>query len=138
MATMKQKKAVQNVMENHGNVSKAMRDAGYSNETAKNPRNLTKSKSWEELLEEYFPDDKLARVGDEGLDATRTISATVLVKSDNPNVKTKQANARDVDFIDVPDYQTRHKYYDTALKLKQKYPPEKKDVYIKGEIKMYW
>lgn len=56
----------------------------------------------------------------EGLDSTRTISANVTVKSDDPKVKTKQATARDVDFIDVPDYAVRHKYLETALKLKKR------------------
>lgn len=56
----------------------------------------------------------------EGLESKRTISATVVIKSDDPKVKTKQANARDVDFIDVPDYAIRHKYLETALKLKKR------------------
>lgn len=53
MATEKQKKAVDNLVENRGNVSKAMRDAGYDDTTAKNPKNLTESKGYKELLAEY-------------------------------------------------------------------------------------
>jgi hypothetical protein len=56
----------------------------------------------------------------EGLDANRTISAQVIVKSNDPKVKTKSATARDVDFIDVPDFAIRHKYLETALKLKKR------------------
>ena len=40
MATEKQKQAIENIVENRGNVSKGMRDAGYAEKTAKNPKNL--------------------------------------------------------------------------------------------------
>jgi hypothetical protein len=40
MATIKQKRAVQNMVEKGGNVSKAMRDTGYSPATAENPSKL--------------------------------------------------------------------------------------------------
>lgn len=52
MATIKQIKAINNLVENHGNVSKAMRDAGYDATTAKNPKNLTNSKTFQEKCEE--------------------------------------------------------------------------------------
>jgi len=59
MATLKQRKAIDNVVENGGNVTKAMRDAGYSETTVNNPDNLTKSDAWIELMEAYLPDDML-------------------------------------------------------------------------------
>ncbi len=49
------------MVENGGNVSKAMRDAGYSPQTAKVPQKLTKSAGFAELLEAYLPDDMLLR-----------------------------------------------------------------------------
>jgi hypothetical protein len=52
MATFKQKKAINLMVENRGNVSKAMRDAGYSPATAENPDKLTKSQGFKELMEE--------------------------------------------------------------------------------------
>lgn len=52
MATIKQKKALDKLVENGGNASKAMRDAGYSIETAKDPGKLTRSKGFIELCEE--------------------------------------------------------------------------------------
>lgn len=52
MSTQKQRKAVENMVENGGNVSKAMRDANYSIETAKNPKKLTESKGYKEILNE--------------------------------------------------------------------------------------
>lgn len=122
MATTKQKLAIQKVVENHGNISAAMREVGYTEQTAKNPSNLTTSKAWAELMDKYLPDEKLINKIDQGLEATKTISATVVVKSDDPTVKDKQANSRTMDFIDVPDYATQHKFLETALKIKNKFP----------------
>lgn len=72
MATPKQKQVAKDIMENHGKpISKAMLDAGYTPATSKNPSNLTNSKSWQELMEQYLPDEKLAKVHEEGLEATK-------------------------------------------------------------------
>ena len=48
-----QRRAFKNIVENGGNVSKAMRDAGYSAETAKNPSKLTDTKGFRQLVEEH-------------------------------------------------------------------------------------
>lgn len=124
MATARQKKAMEKLLENHGtSVSAAMRAAGYSPNTAKNPMLLTKSKSWEELLEQYIPDDKLAIKIEEGLEANRIISA----------INTgKQASAATSDFIEVPDFAVRHKYVETSLKIKGKLI-ERKDITSGGK-----
>lgn len=60
--TIKQKEALHNVVENGGNISKGMREAGYSNNTAKNPNKLTNSKAWKDLLDYYLPDEMLLAV----------------------------------------------------------------------------
>jgi len=52
MATIKQKKALEKIMENRGNISKAMKEAGYDDTTARNPKNLTDSKGYKALLTE--------------------------------------------------------------------------------------
>lgn len=59
MATQKQKKAADIIVENHGNVSKAMLEAGYTPATAKNPSNLLDSKGFVELMEEKGLTDSL-------------------------------------------------------------------------------
>lgn len=61
MATFKQIQAINHLVENGGNVSKAMRDAGYSPATAKTPQKLTESAGFAELMEAYLPDDILLR-----------------------------------------------------------------------------
>lgn len=52
MPTLKQKIAVDRLVENRGNVSLSMREAGYDLTTAKNPKNLTESKGYKQLLKE--------------------------------------------------------------------------------------
>lgn len=59
MATVKQKKALNKIVENGGNVSKAMRDVGYSPATAENPSKLTESKGFMELMDELGLTDNL-------------------------------------------------------------------------------
>lgn len=54
MATLKQKLVVAKIIENHGNVSKSMRQVGYSKNTAKVPsKNLTDTKGFKEVLASY-------------------------------------------------------------------------------------
>ncbi len=59
MATKRQKNALNKMVENGGNVSKAMRDAGYSKETAKSPSKLLDSKGFMELMDELGLTDDL-------------------------------------------------------------------------------
>lgn len=74
MATPRQEKAAKLFMENGGkSLSKAMRDAGYSESHASNPQKLKESKSWEELLEKYLPDKKLVQVHKDILDTRELI-----------------------------------------------------------------
>jgi len=112
MPTMRQKKAAKKLVENGGkSVSGAMIEAGYSPATAKNPEKLTKSKVWEELMEEYLPDELLQKVHREGLEATKIISA---------NITYGDADEKTNDFIDVPDYPTRKQYLELGYKVKNK------------------
>lgn len=117
--TVKQRKAIQNAVENGGNISKAMRDAGYSPATAKNPDKLTNTKAWTELMEQYLPDEQLLAVHAEGLEATRASNAAILVTKDG-NVQ----KAEEQGLIEVPDYGVRAKYLELALKLKRRIGPE--------------
>jgi len=52
MSTIKQEKALEKMVENGGNASQAMRDVGYSENTAKTPQKLTESKGFKELCED--------------------------------------------------------------------------------------
>lgn len=62
MATIKQKKALNALVENGGNISQAMIAADYSLNTAHTPQKLTESQGFQELLEENgFTDDFLIK-----------------------------------------------------------------------------
>jgi len=104
MATLKQKKAAEFIAKGDS-VSKAMKKAGYTEASAKNPRNLTKSQSFIEIMEKHgITDDKLSTVLNEGLAATKAVV-----------MGTKSEES----FVDIqPDFAIRHKYLETALKLK--------------------
>lgn len=58
---LRTKIAFQKVVENKGNISKGMREAGYSPKSAHNPKQLTKSKGWQQLMDKYLPDAFLAK-----------------------------------------------------------------------------
>lgn len=70
MATLKQKKALKEVGVNGGNISKAMKKAGYSDSVSKRTDKLTQTKGWKELMEQYLPDDMLAQKHQELLNST--------------------------------------------------------------------
>lgn len=109
MATLKQIRTVKEIMENRGiSTGAAMIKAGYDPTTAKNPKNLTDSIGWQVLLERYLPDANLAKVHQEGLQATKIITSPT-----------------EPDSV-APDYQVRAVYLKEAYKLKNKYPVLKK------------
>lgn len=58
--TLKQKVVFEKTLENNGNVGEAMREAGYSEASSQNPQLVTKSKGWQQLVEEFLPNDVLA------------------------------------------------------------------------------
>ena len=101
MATERQRKALAKVLENGGNVSKAMKESGYSDAMAKNPHKLTQSLAFQHYMQE-------AGVTDESL-------VSVLKGGLNANKVTTAGDSS----VDVqPDHPTRHKFLETALKIK--------------------
>ena len=73
---------------------------GYAESTAKNPQTITQRPSFIQLLEESgITDQKLSNKLDEGLEATKLVIYGSEV-------------------IEPPDHNSRHKYLETALKLK--------------------
>lgn len=96
-------------------IGKGMREVGYSENTR--PHDVVNTKAWQELMEDYFPDDDLAQIGQEGLHAMKPIGALVLIKNDKDG-KTQQILKDNEGMIEVADHAVRHKFWDTALKLK--------------------
>jgi hypothetical protein len=77
MPTIKQKKALNRIVENRGNVSKSMIEAGYDETTAKNPKNLTESKGWQELISKIKDDEILLRWEDWALNEQKEINQSL-------------------------------------------------------------
>lgn len=100
MPTIKQRKAVDALLENTGNVSKSMRQAGYAKATAKNPKELTESKGFQELLAEIDDQPLLDKLKDIALD-----------KND------KRANLQSIDMI--LKLKNRYPKQDVSLDLRQ-------------------
>jgi len=100
MATRKQLKVLEQLSANVGiSTAEAMRQAGYSLSTARQPQRLTKSANFADLARKYLPDHKLLDVATAGLDATKVI------------------RYKGQEFTD-PDYYARHQYLETALRIR--------------------
>ncbi len=62
-------------------------------------------------LNEYFKKLK------EGLEATKVVSARIILKKGSNELSNQEANSRTDDFIEVPDYAVRKQYHDKVGKL---------------------
>jgi DNA-binding CsgD family transcriptional regulator len=127
--TIRQQKLRKEILKGKS-ASQAMRDAGYSPNTAKAMQKQTLAKiGIAELMEKKgLTDDRLLDVMIDGLKATKVISCNVIAKDGEGMA---DANSMTKDFVDTEDYAVRHKYMETGLKLKG-HLKEKLDV--NGEV----
>lgn len=109
--TAKQKKAFDKTLENLGNRSKALKEAGYSEATAdKAAKTITESKGWTQLLEEHLSDEKLQTVHQALIDKKETfVIDKKITQTDQPH--------SDVRFGLDMAYKLKKKY-DETIKLK--------------------
>ena len=144
--TLRERKFIKTYIENGGNATEAYMDL-HPNCSKKSAgdlgyRMLKKVDiSINELMEMMGTTDAyLNQVLNEGLKATKVVSVIPFKpKEAQPNSPDlPDATSKNIEFVDVEDYPTRHKYLDTALKLKNKYPTEKKniDLNVKGELEI--
>ena len=100
------------------NCYNAARAAGYSENTARShPERLEKSVNvgMKDAFEQAgITDTYLAKHAQEGMNATKVISATIIAKCGDG---LKDADSMSKDFIEVPDWQARHRYYETVCKM---------------------
>ena len=106
---IKVKEAFKNALENGGSVSRAMRDAGFSPATSKNPQKLTKTKAWQALTQKYLPDKHLAEKHREFLDSKRIIRT---IKKGDIETEISETDRNAVQALDM------------AYKLKRRYGEE--------------
>lgn len=107
--TTRQREVARKVLQEGKSVSRAMRESGYSPATAKTPKKLTESKGWQELIDQYISEDKLAKVHGQQLQATRV------------QVYNKKRYV-------MPDNEARIRALDLGYKLRGKYKPTKIEV----------
>jgi len=103
------------IVENKGNVSKSMREVGYSPATAKNPKMLLNSTGFMELLQQDVPDWLLTK------------KLKQLVNKKETVVKNNMTTG-EIDVIPTGEIDTQavRAGLDMAFKLKGSYAPEKK------------
>lgn len=99
MPTLRQKKAIENLVANGSTLAGAMRDAGYSANTARAPQKLTESKGFQELKEEYKKE--LETLGINGKKLAKKVSEWI-------DAVKIQSSMTEPDRV-VPDYQTQLK-----------------------------
>ena len=144
--TVTERKFIKAYIENGGNATQAYiavnpnvkkesaRELGY--------RMLTKVDiSMNEIMEMMGTTDaRLNEVLNEGLKATKVVSVIPIKPKDaQPSTgDLPDATSKNIEFVDVEDYPTRHKYLETAYKLKNKYPTEKKniDLNVQGSLEI--
>ena len=140
--TLRERKFIDAYIENSGNATKAYLTVNpkYEGESARvlGHRMLTKVNiSVAELLDNLGLNDiYLGEKLKEGLDATKVISVIPIPpKKDKPSTgDLPNADSKNIEFIDVPDFNVRVKYLDMAYKLKDKYPAERHKVDLPEDI----
>ena len=101
----KVKKAIDNIVKNRGNVSKSMREAGYSAAYSSNPDQFTATKKFQALAEQYLPDDFLLKALEDDIRAkpeNRTAELQLAFK-----VKGRMIDRKDVSVTVDVDPETR-------------------------------
>ena len=129
--TLRERKFINEYISNGGNATTAYLSIHHdcSREAAKvgGCRMLTKvNLSNDELMNLMgMTDAYLQEKLDEGLNATKTVSVIPLIPKEAQENSTDlpKVNSKNIEFVDVDDFAVRHRYLDTAYKLKGKYPP---------------
>lgn len=154
MATVKQKLAFKKTLENGGSVSKAMRETKYNKSVAKNPKILTASKGWKELMDQYMPEDLLAKKHIELLSSVTLEKLSFTPETEDDEIKAviadmpgykflylkkikgsaRGSNIQEkIAYVRAPDTMTQDKALDKAYKLRGSYSAEKKDITTDGK-----
>lgn len=122
--TKKQKGFVKDYLETGNGVESALANydtTDYSTAGAIASENLNKPKIVN-AIQEALPDELLARIHLEGLNATKRSGTGGMRIGIGEDGKVNDFGHTD---IDEPDYAVRHKYLDSAYKIKGTYSPEK-------------
>ena len=95
-------------------VGEVMEEVGYSESYSKKPHVFKNTQIAKKEYKARFPEKLLEKVHKEGLNAT----------TKKPHLIDRDDKGRPVyEYVEEVDYSTRHKYFDSAYKLKKKYTP---------------
>lgn len=114
--SLKQRKFIKFYLES-GNASESALKSGYKNRQRgfELVSKFVNSNLFQKLLEQNgLNDNELIKVLKEGLQATKVIGYL--------NQKTNGTQKVSDEFVEIPDHNCRHRYLETALKLKHLYP----------------
>lgn len=129
---LKQSLVLKKISENGGNASKAMRESGYSDTYAKTPAKLVTTKSFQALLKEFLPEDKLAEVHRQQLNSWKLNSIMMQKQIEDNDIyelletvgcvvkKIVDLPTGRLVFYIQPDNQSRNKALEMAWKLNKK------------------
>jgi hypothetical protein len=133
-------KALENIIENRGNVSRAMLDAGFSEAYARNPHQFVATKLFKELVEEYLPDEFLAEQHRELFNQKQLAYFTFPKTMEDEEIEIKMKNNGldliniqiskngKMAFYSIKDSNSIKAGIDMGYKLKGNYAPVKQDV----------
>lgn len=112
-------------------ITQAAKEVGYSENYGKSG-NITKSKSWKQLLDQYLPEDRLLKVHDQQLNSYKLQSMTFQKQIDDETIYElmESINAVLKKIVEIPigkvvfyitaDNQSRNKALEMGLKLHKK------------------
>lgn len=106
--SIRQLRLVRKIAENNGNVSKSLRDVGYSASVAENPQRVVGTQTFQALMDELLPERHLTEKHREFLDSKRVIRT--YVKGDLKE-ETEETDSNAVKALDMA-YKLRGKYAD--------------------------
>ena len=140
LVKVRHKVVLKNLSENvrrsgiRNSLKQAQKDAGYSESYAHSGR-IKGTKAWNEIMEEYFPDEFVAKIHREQLEAKDLKQIPFFYKLTDKDIKekieeqgftffsAKRFMNQAYVYFSVPDTMARDKALDKIYKLKQKYAP---------------
>ena len=119
-------------------LGKILRESGYSDSMSLQPSRIVQSKSFQELLNEYLPDDLITEVHGDALQAAKLDHYVFPAKEDDEVIKETVESVKGAKLVKIrknlqwkrayfwiPDNQSRMKAIAEAYKVKGSYPAEK-------------
>ena len=140
MATVKHKIAYKEVVKG-STITAAMRKAGYSSETAKRTNKLTRTKGWQELIQNHLSDEALAKRHEEQLNSSKLTKLYFDIDDDDETIErvcsqlgvellyikiNREKDGKTAN-VKAPDFFYRDLALDKAYKLKARYVNEREE-----------